>query len=73
VARQTRLRLLALPALRPLPDQPSTSEATATGVRFVTTGEPAALTAAVQRWLALDQTSVQMTGLAAATVAGATR
>ena len=54
VARQTRLRLMALPGWTALPDQSSASEATATRTRFMTTGEPVALTAAVQRWLAPD-------------------
>ena len=48
VARQTSLRLPALPP------RPSTGEATPSRVRFQTTGEPAALTEAVQRWLPLE-------------------
>lgn len=63
VARQTRLRLPALPQLPPLPTRLGANEATAPRVRFLTTGEPAALTAAVQRWLALDAGSSPATQL----------
>jgi glutamate racemase len=49
VARQTRLRL---PAAEP---QTGASAATAAGqVRLFSTGQPAALQAAAQRWLQLD-------------------
>jgi glutamate racemase len=63
VARQTRLRLPDLPDLPPLPARTSTMKDTVSRIGFLTTGEPAALTAAVQRWLDLDAGSSAATQL----------
>jgi glutamate racemase len=66
VARQTRLRLpdlSDLPDLPPLPARTSTMKDTVSRIGFLTTGEPAALTAAVQRWLDLDAGSSAATQL----------
>ena len=69
VARQTRLRLLALPEAAAAADAAAAAAAASVGVQasasgeahagacrvqFLTTGEPAGLAAAVQRWLGLE-------------------